>query len=95
MAEVLEDMPLDIEVVQLTFDDLGIDANVSSTCEEDLGMSLDVTDGVVLEDLPLNLEVTDGTVCQQLSLNIAIIKEIPVFKAIYAMHLASIMSEVT
>ena len=107
--QATDDLNLDVDLAQLVFDDAKLDLNAALQGREDLslavklavyelrnlGMSLDVNNGVVYGDLPLNLNLSDGYWRDDFKMNITLVNKVPEFRAIYAMHLISVISEVT
>jgi len=57
-------------------------------------LDIQITDGIDLQDSILDIQITDGIDLYDAGLDIAVVGGIPAFRAVYAMHLDSVIKEV-
>lgn len=57
-------------------------------------IDINTTDGINTQDSLFDLEITDGTLLYDAGLDLAVIEVMPSFKAVYAMHLESVITEI-
>lgn len=91
---VLKDLDLDLAIWQEYLEDLGLELNLEGRRLEDLLLYLAAASGLILGDLPAYLAATDGSVLQSLPLHLIAGARQQEFRAVYAMSLAAIISEV-
>jgi len=95
MAEILEDLSLDLDICNRELWDLPLNVSVADYFLEDAKFNLSLDSSLQLVDLSLNLDLTDGVVYEDVGLNLLVIDELPTFKGIYAMHLESVLYDET
>ncbi|MBU8911946.1 MAG: hypothetical protein KOO65_11810, partial [Desulfobacterales bacterium] len=57
-------------------------------------LDLWISDGDSLQDSALDIEITDGIKLHDVGLDLAVVGVMPTFRAVYAMHLDSVIKEV-
>ena len=57
-------------------------------------LDMNITDGVSLQDGLLDIEITDAVLLDDAGLDLAVIEVAPTFRAVYAMHLDSVITEI-
>lgn len=92
---VLQDYNLDLKAYLRELEDLPISLKIANYDLLDLYMNLELIDDTDLIDVLMNLYLTDGTAYEDIKLNLLVIDELPTFKGIYALHLGSVLYDVT
>ncbi|MBW2632475.1 MAG: hypothetical protein JRC90_12110 [Deltaproteobacteria bacterium] len=89
-----KDKKLDIFLALRIFEDLKTNFYVAMEKNYNAVLDIQITDGDSSEDSQLDLQITDGIDLHDVGLDLAVVGVMPAFRAVYAMHLDSVIKEV-
>lgn len=95
-VDVREDGKLDFSTALESFSDLKMTIVLSkSEIDGDVLFDLSLGDGIIYKNNKLDISVGDGNKIDDVGLHLTLVSPTPIFKAIYGIHLASAIKDVT
>jgi len=85
---------LDINATITTLETMEMTLQIVGSIVEGIPLDLVLSDGTLWQDMKLALSVSDGFKVQPCKIDISAVQLVPIFKAVYALHLQSAIKEV-
>lgn len=95
-VEIREDGKLDFSSVYLSLQDLkNFMVLTQNIIDSNTMLDLSLGDGIILKDNILDIQLSDGNKIEDVGLHLTIVAKVPVYKAVYGLHLASAIKDIT
>lgn len=86
---------LDLYTVLQTAESFSLGIQTAKELKKDTFLDMAITDGYIAQDSNLDILLSDGIKINDIGIDVSVIRNIPIFKTVYAMHLNSAIKVVS